>query len=76
MNFELTGRQTTAFEAIESGAYRVIVFGGAIRGGKTYWLLLTLSRRPRLSLWTWQRSRPALVQRGDWIMPRSLARPL
>ena len=43
MNFELTGRQTTAFEAIESGAYRVIVFGGAIRGGKTYWLLLTLS---------------------------------
>jgi hypothetical protein len=43
MNFELTARQSTAFEAIESGAYRVIVFGGAIRGGKTYWLLLTLS---------------------------------
>jgi hypothetical protein len=25
------------------GNYRVVVFGGAIRGGKTYWLLLTLT---------------------------------
>lgn len=43
MQYELTARQSTAFEAATSGQYRVIVFGGAIRGGKTYWLLLTLT---------------------------------
>ena len=43
MQYELTGRQSTAFDAAASGDYRVIVFGGAIRGGKTYWLLLTLT---------------------------------
>jgi hypothetical protein len=43
MQYELTARQSTAFDAATSGQYRVIVFGGAIRGGKTYWLLLTLT---------------------------------
>ena len=42
MKFELTQRQSTAFNKAISGEYRVLVFGGAIRGGKTYWLLLTL----------------------------------
>ena len=43
MQYELTARQSTAFDAATSGQFRVIVFGGAIRGGKTYWLLLTLT---------------------------------
>ncbi len=43
MNFTLTETQTTAFDYAVNGSKRVIVFGGAIRGGKTYWLLLTLT---------------------------------
>jgi len=43
MAFSLTKRQTKAFNLATAGTHRVVVFGGAIRGGKTYWLLLTLS---------------------------------
>lgn len=43
MGFTLTKRQTKAYDLAINGGKRVIVFGGAIRGGKTYWLLLTLS---------------------------------
>ena len=43
MSYTLTKTQTIAFDQAISAAYRVIVFGGSIRGGKTYWLLLTLS---------------------------------
>jgi hypothetical protein len=43
MAFSLTKRQTKAFNQATAGTHRVVVFGGAIRGGKTYWLLLTLS---------------------------------
>ena len=43
MGFTLTKRQTKAYDLALSGDKRVIVFGGAIRGGKTYWLLLSLS---------------------------------
>ena len=42
MNFRLTETQTIAYDYALNGEKRVIVFGGAIRGGKTYWLLLTL----------------------------------
>lgn len=37
----LTKKQSEAFKAATSGAYRVVIFGGAIRGGKTYCLLTT-----------------------------------
>jgi len=43
MKFTLTKRQTTAYDLAINNVKKVIVFGGAIRGGKTYWLLLTLS---------------------------------
>jgi hypothetical protein len=43
MSYTLTKTQTIAFDQALSANYRVIVFGGSIRGGKTYWLLLTLS---------------------------------
>ena len=43
MRLELTPRQSTAFYIAKDGQHRVVVFGGAIRGGKTYWLLLTLT---------------------------------
>ena len=43
MSYTLTETQTVAFDQAINGEKRVIVFGGAIRGGKTYWLLLTIS---------------------------------
>ncbi len=43
MKLELTPRQSKAFHAAIDGSNRIIVFGGAIRGGKTYWLLLTIT---------------------------------
>ncbi len=43
MRFKLTETQTIAYKHALYGNKRVIVFGGAIRGGKTYWLLLTLT---------------------------------
>ena len=43
MSYRLTETQTVAFDQAINGEYRVIVFGGGIRGGKTYWLLLTLA---------------------------------
>jgi len=43
MSYRLFESQTIAFRKVISGDYRVIVFGGAIRGGKSVWLLLTLS---------------------------------
>lgn len=41
--FSLTKRQSLAYRLASRGDKRVVVFGGAIRGGKTWWLLLTLS---------------------------------
>jgi len=38
---QLTYKQTTAFKSAISGRYNFILFGGAIRGGKSYWLLST-----------------------------------
>jgi len=38
---ELSKKQTEAFELATSGEKDVILYGGAIRGGKTYWLLTT-----------------------------------
>lgn len=43
MKFSLTKRQAKGYRLARDGKQRVIVFGGAIRGGKTWWLLLTLS---------------------------------
>ena len=43
MRLELTPRQSEAFYQAIDGSHRVVVFGGAIRGGKTYWLLLTIT---------------------------------
>lgn len=41
--FTLTKRQTVAYDLALSGKKRFILFGGAIRGGKTWWLLITIS---------------------------------
>ena len=38
---ELTPKQSLAFNTVLSGNASVIVFGGAIRGGKTFWLIIT-----------------------------------
>ena len=43
MAYTLTETQTIAYDYATNGDKRVILFGGAIRGGKTYWLLLTLT---------------------------------
>lgn len=47
----LSLKQTQAYKLALSGEKNVILYGGAIRGGKTYWLLLTFislcSRYPR-----------------------------
>lgn len=37
----LTKKQTEAFRAATSGKYQAVIFGGAIRGGKSYALLIT-----------------------------------
>ena len=39
---KLTKKQTEAYKLAHSGDKQIILYGGAIRGGKTYWLLLTL----------------------------------
>jgi len=39
---ELTEKQTEAMEAIRSGLFSFILYGGAIRGGKTVWGLSAL----------------------------------
>lgn len=48
---KLTPKQTQAYKLALSGTKQIITYGGAIRGGKTYWLLLTLislcSKYPR-----------------------------
>jgi hypothetical protein len=38
---KLTAKQTEAYKLVHSGEKQIILYGGAIRGGKTYWLLLT-----------------------------------
>ena len=38
---KLSYKQTQAYQLALSGKKRVILYGGAIRGGKSYWLLLT-----------------------------------
>jgi len=60
MSYRLTERQTIAYDLALSGEKRVIVFGGAIRGGKTYWLLLTLTS---LCL-AYPRSRWAIIRKS------------
>jgi PBSX family phage terminase large subunit len=60
MSYRLTERQTIAYDLALSGDKRVIVFGGAIRGGKTYWLLLTLTS---LCL-AYPRSRWAIIRKS------------
>lgn len=60
MSFTLTERQTKAYDLALSGEKRVIVFGGAIRGGKTWWLLITLSS---LAL-TYPRSRWVIIRKS------------
>lgn len=48
---KLTPAQTRAFDLALSGTRQVVVYGGGIRGGKTWWLLATFialaSRYPR-----------------------------
>lgn len=39
---KLLPKQSEAYKKAHSGKYNVILYGGAIRGGKTYWLLITL----------------------------------
>lgn len=56
---KLTVKQTKAFDAVLSGN-RVVCFGGAIRGGKTFWLLTTFSY---LAL-QYPRSRWVIVRRS------------
>jgi hypothetical protein len=60
----LTVKQTEAYDLAHEGSKQVILYGGAIRGGKTYWLLLTYisfcSKYPK-SRWVIVReSRPTL----------------
>jgi len=38
---ELSPKQSEAFELATSGEKDIVLYGGAIRGGKTYWLLTT-----------------------------------
>lgn len=40
----LSLKQTEAYDLALSGEKKVILYGGAIRGGKTWWLLLTMIR--------------------------------
>jgi len=40
--FEFTAKQTEALNLVSSEKYNFIVYGGAIRGGKTIWGLCTL----------------------------------
>lgn len=42
MKVELTPKQTEAIEALASEQYNLILYGGAIRGGKTFWGLCSL----------------------------------
>lgn len=39
---ELTPKQLVAFEAVKSEQYNFVMYGGAIRGGKSFWGLITL----------------------------------
>ncbi len=56
----LTKKQSEAYKAATSGNYQVVIFGGAIRGGKTYCLLTTFIS---LSL-TYRRSRWVIIRRS------------
>jgi hypothetical protein len=42
IDFATNKKQQYALEAVQSELYRFILFGGAIRGGKTVWGLSTL----------------------------------
>ncbi|MEY2738675.1 MAG: hypothetical protein RL259_584 [Bacteroidota bacterium] len=42
MKIELTPKQEEAFNAVASEKYNLIVYGGAVRGGKSVWGLTTL----------------------------------
>ena len=39
---EFTSKQSEAFECVRSEKFNFILYGGAIRGGKSYWGLITL----------------------------------
>jgi hypothetical protein len=60
MQFKLTSTQTKAYDLVINNKKRVIVFGGAIRGGKTYWLLVTLSSLCLI----YPRSRYAIIRKS------------
>lgn len=42
MRIKFSEKQTQAYKAITSGDYKIVLYGGAIRGGKTFWGLCTL----------------------------------
>ncbi len=56
----LTKKQSEAYKAATSGNYQVVIFGGAIRGGKTYCLLTTFIS---LAL-NFRRSRWVIIRRS------------
>ena len=72
---KLTARQTQAYKLALSGDKQFILFGGAIRGGKTYCLLLTFislcSKYPR-SRWVIIRQSMPTLQRTTLVTFTSL----
>jgi len=58
MKVNLTNRQSLAYKDAVYNNKRVVVFGGAIRGGKTWWLLITLS------------SLALMYERSRWVIIR------
>lgn len=72
---KLTKRQTEAYRLALSGEKQFILFGGAIRGGKTYWLLLTFislcSKFPK-SRWVIVRANMPTLERTTLVTFNSI----
>ncbi len=67
---KLTYKQTQAFKLAVSGKYNFLLFGGAIRGGKSYWLLITfihLASAYRNSRWIIVRESLQTLKRTTFI---------
>lgn len=67
---KLTYKQTQAFKDATSGIYNFILYGGAIRGGKSYWLLITfiyLASRYKGSRWVIVRESLQTLKRTTFI---------